>query len=257
MWIDTHAHIFSSKFETDRVEVMERAKLAGVDKVFMPNIDASSIESMHKTEDLYPGKAFSMMGLHPTSVKENFLEELKTIELHLQTRDYVAIGEMGTDLYWDNTFFEEQKKAFNIQAEWAKDLGKPLVIHCRDSMRETLEIVSKLQDGRLTGVFHCFTGGIQEAQEIVDLGFMIGLGGVVTFKNGGLDEVVPSLDLNTLVLETDSPYLAPVPKRGKRNEPSYIPIIGQRVADLLEMPLEEVAAATTANALRLYQLSES
>ncbi|HAA14890.1 MAG TPA: hydrolase TatD [Cytophagales bacterium] len=256
-WIDTHAHVFSNKFGNDLEEVMQRALLAGVGQVFMPNIDSESIEAMLEVEDAYPCRAYAMMGLHPTSVKENYKEELAVIEKWLQDRDFVAIGEMGTDLYWDKTFFTEQKDAFRIQANWAKDIGKPIVIHCRNSMKETLDLVEELQDGRLTGVFHCFVGDNEDAKRIADLGFYLGLGGVATFKNGGIDTVIPSMDHDRIVMETDSPYLAPKPHRGKRNEPAYIPIIGQKVADLLEMPLSDLAELTTNNALRLYQMEET
>ncbi|MEL6538549.1 MAG: TatD family hydrolase [Bacteroidota bacterium] len=255
-WIDTHAHVFSPKFSNDLEEVMQRALVEGVGQVFMPNIDSSTIEEMIAVEDAYPCRAYAMLGLHPTSVNENYRSELALLENWLHERDFVAIGEMGTDLYWDKTFFEQQKDAFRIQANWAKDLGKPIVIHCRNSMQETLELVEELQDGRLKGVFHCFVGNEEDAKRIADLDFYLGLGGVATFKNGGIDTVIPVMDRERIVLETDSPYLAPKPNRGKRNEPSYIPIIGQKVADLLEMPLSDLAALTTRNALRLYQMEE-
>lgn len=251
-WIDTHAHVFSAKFQQDRAAMMDRAKEAGVHEIFMPNIDSESIEAMLEVEAAYPGRAHAMMGLHPCSVKENYRDELALVEEWLGKRDFVAIGEMGTDLYWDKTYFEEQKEAFRIQAGWAKELGKPLVIHCRNSMKETVELVEELQDGRLTGVFHCFVGDAEDAKRIADVGFYMGLGGVATFKNGGIDTVIPTMDRDRIVLETDSPYLAPTPHRGKRNEPSYVPVVGQKVADLLEMPLAELARLTTANALRLY-----
>ena len=255
-WIDTHAHVFSGKFGDDLSEVMQRAAEAGVNEVFMPNIDSESIEAMLAVEDVYPCRAYAMMGLHPCSVNENYRDELAVIEKWLGQRDFVAIGEMGTDLYWDKTYFAEQKEAFKIQSEWAKDMGKPIVIHCRNSMKETLELVASLQDGRLSGVFHCFVGDEEDAKRIADLGFYIGLGGVATFKNGGIDTVIPHMAKDRIVLETDSPYLAPKPHRGKRNEPAYIPVIGQKVADLLEMPLSDLAKLTTDNALRLYNMTD-
>jgi TatD DNase family protein len=192
------------------------------------------------------------MGLHPCSVKADFEQELQIVEKWLTQRNFAAIGEMGTDLYWDKTFWEQQKEAFKIQVEWAKKYELPIVIHCRESMNETIELLEPMLNGKLTGIFHCFSGSLEQAHKITSMGFYLGLGGVSTFKNGGLDKVIPQLELDRIVLETDSPYLAPAPYRGKRNEPSYIPVIAQRIADFKQMPLKEIQRITTENALRVF-----
>ena len=254
MFIDTHAHIFSDNFEEDLDEVIQRSKEAGIGKIFMPNIDSASIEAMLELENKYSGFCHSMIGLHPCHVKEDYKKELKIIESWLEKRNFSAMGEMGTDLYWDKTFFEEQKKAFNFQAGLAKENGLPIVIHCRDSIDETIDLVDKLQDGNLTGVFHCFTGDTSQARKITDLGFLIGLGGVATFKNGGLDDMIKDVSLDSIVLETDSPYLAPTPHRGKRNEPAFMIKVAEKIASLKEVALTEVENVTTNNALRLYHV---
>ena len=252
--IDTHAHIYSNKFNTDRAEMLQKTFELGVHKIFMPNIDRESIDGMLALEKAYPNQCYAMMGLHPCSVKENFEEELAIVEEWLAKREFVAVGEMGLDLYWDTTFFEQQKEAFRIQAGWAKQYHKPLVIHTRNSMTETIELLKELKDDNLFGIVHCFGGTLEEAQEIIDLGFLLGIGGVATFKNGGLDKVLPHVSLDHLVLETDSPYLAPKPYRGKRNEPSYIPIIAQRIAELQDVSVEKVAEVTDYNALKVFGL---
>lgn len=252
--IDTHCHIYSEEFESDYVQAIERALALGVDKIFMPNVDSRSIDRMLMIEAQFPNNCFAMMGLHPCSVKDDFENELAIAESWLAKRKFVAIGEMGTDLYWDKTHFEQQKEAFRIQVGWAKKYDLPIVIHCRDSFEETMQLLEPLADNKLTGVFHCFTGSVQDALRVKALGFHIGIGGVSTFKNGGLDKVIPEIGLDKLVLETDSPYLAPVPFRGKRNEPSYTKMVAQRVADLLAIPIEKVAEATTQNALELYKM---
>jgi TatD DNase family protein len=252
-WIDTHAHIYSEEFKTDREELYLRTKVANIGKVYMPNVDHTSIEGMMEAEQKDPHCYIPMMGLHPCSVKADFEKELLVVEKWLAKRKFAAVGEMGTDLYWDKTFWEQQKEAFTIQIGWAKKYQLPIVIHCRESMNETIELLEPLLDGKLTGVFHCFTGSLEQAEKIISMGFFLGLGGVTTFKNGGLDKVIPHLGLEQIVLETDSPYLAPVPNRGKRNEPSYIPIIAQRVADLKRLPLAQIQTITTNNALRLFK----
>jgi len=253
--IDTHAHIYSAKLAPDFEEMLDRTFQAGVEKIFMPNIDAASIVPMLEIEANYPDKCYAMMGLHPCHVGEDFEAQLSLVESWLKKRDFVAIGEMGLDLYWDKTYFEQQKEAFRIQANWAKEYNKPLIIHTRDSMAETIELLEELADERLFGIVHCFTGNLDDAKRIIDLNFHLGIGGVATFKNGGLDQVLPHIGLDRLVLETDSPYLAPKPHRGKRNEPSYIPIIAQKVAELTETSLEEVSAVTDKNALKLFGLA--
>ncbi len=251
MLIDTHAHIYVDEFASDRAETLARAHEQEVTKIYMPNVDHQSIDAMLELESRSP-QCVAMMGLHPCSVKKDFEKELYRVETWLNQRSFEAIGEMGTDLYWDKTFWPQQQEAFQIQVGWAKRYQRPLVIHCRESIDETLALLEPLQDGTLTGVFHCFTGTVPQAQRIIALGFYLGIGGVSTFKNGGLDKVLPHLDLANVVLETDSPYLAPVPHRGKRNEPSYLPLIAQRVADLKSLPLTEVKNVTTANATQLF-----
>jgi TatD DNase family protein len=194
-----------------------------------------------------------MMGLHPCSVKKDFEKELYIVEDWLAKRKFKAIGEMGTDLYWDKTFWNEQLEAFRIQVDWAKKYSLPIVIHCRESLDQTIELVEQHSDGKLTGVFHCFTGTVEQAERIIKAGFYLGIGGVSTFKKGGMDVVIPDVDINHIVLETDSPYLAPVPHRGKRNEPAYIPLVAARIAELKKVSLEEVQKITTQNAAKLFQ----
>lgn len=250
-WIDTHAHIYSEEFDADRREVLTACRERGVAKIFMPNIDHTSIDAMLEVESRFEN-CYAMMGLHPCSVKKDFEKELYQVEQWLTKRKFVAVGEIGTDLYWDKTFWEEQQEAFTIQVNWAKQYELPIVIHCRESLDETIALVSKLKNENLTGIFHCFSGSVEQARQITELGFLLGIGGVSTFKNGGLDKVLPSIGLEHLVLETDSPYLAPVPHRGKRNEPSYIPMIGEKVASFFAVSTEEVQMITTKNAEKLF-----
>ena len=193
-----------------------------------------------------------MMGLHPCSVKNDFDKELYIVESWLAKRKFAAVGEMGTDLYWDKIFWNQQVEAFTIQVGWAKKYRLPIVVHCRESLDQTIELVEKLQDGNLTGVFHCFTGDVTQAEKLVKLGFYLGIGGVATFKKGGMENVIPHIPLDRIVLETDSPYLTPAPHRGKRNEPSYIPLIGNRVAEIKNITVDELKSATTQNALKLF-----
>jgi len=248
-WTDSHAHIYLKDFDHDRNEVMLRCSDLEVRKVYMPNIDHTSIDRMLEVEAKFPGQCIPMMGLHPCSVKKDFEKELYLVESWLEKRAFAAVGEMGTDLYWDKTFWEQQKEAFKIQVGWAKKYELPIVIHCRESIDETIEMVEKLSDAKkLKGVFHCFTGTIEQAKRITRLGFHLGLGGVSTFKNGGLDKVIPNLDINYLLLETDSRYSSPVPHRGKRTEPGYIPISAAKVAELMHISLEELQTATSTNA---------
>ncbi len=249
--IDTHAHIYLEAFKEDLTDVLTRAQESGIAKIYMPNIDHTSIEDMMEVEEKY-SFCKSMMGLHPCSVNKNFEKELYRVEEWLGKREFVAVGEIGTDLYWDKTYWEQQKEAFNIQVSWAKEYKMPIVIHCRESIDETIELVEVLKDDDLTGVFHCFTGDASQAKRITDMGFYLGIGGVATFKNGGLDKVLPEVDLGKIVLETDSPYLAPVPKRGKRNEPAYVKLIAERVAEIKEIELEELATTTSDNAKQLF-----
>jgi len=253
MLIDTHAHIFSYHFEDDLDEIIDRCKKEGIKKIFMPNIDSGSVESMIAVENKYKGYCESMMGLHPCSVKENYLDELKIVEKWLKKRKFSAIGEMGTDLYWDKAFIKEQEKAFDYQVGLALEHDLPVVIHCRESIDLTIDLVKEKQNGRLSGVFHCFTGDAVQAERIVDLGFYLGIGGVVTFKNGGLDHVIKDISLDHLVLETDSPYLSPTPMRGKRNEPSYLRYIADKLAEVKSVDRKTVQEITGRNALKLYR----
>jgi TatD DNase family protein len=252
-WIDSHAHVYSKEFNEDRDESLRRAAEGNIKKIFMPNVDHASIDGMMEVESRHPGLCFATMGLHPCSVNKDFQRELYIVEEWLSKRKFSAVGEIGTDLYWDKTFWEEQKEAFTIQAGWAKKYQLPVIIHCRETIDETIAMVEALQDGTLKGVFHCFTGNQEQAQRIAQLNFYVGIGGVATFKKGGLDTVLPEIPLDKIVLETDSPYLAPTPHRGKRNESSYIPLIAQKVAEFKELSIEEVQHQTSENALQLFQ----
>ena len=252
MLIDTHCHIFSEEFATDRESAIQRAQEAGVSQILMPNIDADSIRPMMDLAVKFPKVCLPMMGLHPCYVKEGFEQVLAQMEPLLAQHSFVAIGEIGTDLYWDKSFWPQQQEAFKIQVGWAKKYKLPIVIHCRESFQETLELLEPLVDDSLSGVFHCFTGNAADAQRVKEMGLYLGIGGVATFKKGGMDEVIPQIGLERVVLETDSPYLAPVPYRGKRNEPAYLPLIAQKIADYLTIPMEEVATITTQNARQLF-----
>lgn len=250
--IDTHAHIYSEEFDADRTDVLARAREAGVMELYMPNVDHTSIDRMLELEAKYPAIARPMMGLHPCYVKKGFEKELYLVESWLAKRHFIAIGEIGTDLYWDKTTWPYQQEAFLQQIRWAKQYRLPVAIHCRESMAETLRLLEPLVGDDLTGVFHCFTGTLEQAQQCLAIGFRLGIGGVSTFKNGGLDKVLPEVGIEHLVLETDCPYLAPAPHRGKRNEPAFLAVIAQRVADLKHMTLAELTAKTSANARALF-----
>ena len=250
-WTDTHAHLYAAEFDPDRDAAVARAHAADVGRILMPNIDRTSIEAMLDAESRYPGTE-AMIGLHPCSVKKDFEQELQGVEQWLSKRPFAAMGEIGTDLYWDKTHWEEQQEAFRIQVGWAKKYRLPIVVHCRQSVAETVTLVEPFADGTLTGIFHCFSGTVEQAQKIVSLGFYLGIGGVATFKNGGLEPVIAAIGLDRLVLETDSPYLAPVPHRGKRNEPSYIPLVAQKVAAIKNISTEALKSATTQNAGRIF-----
>ncbi|USD41093.1 TatD family hydrolase [Vibrio sp. SCSIO 43135] len=252
--IDTHAHIYATEFDQDRDQVVQRALEQGIENILLPNIDLDSIQPMLATEAAYPEVCRSMMGLHPCYVDANVKDTLATIHSWFDKHNFIAVGEIGIDLYWDKTYKAEQEMAFVTQLNWAKEMNLPVVIHTRDSIEETLTLLKSEQDGSLSGVFHCFGGSLEEAKAINDLGFHLGLGGVSTFKNGGMDKVIPHLNLDYVILETDCPYLAPVPHRGKRNEPAYTSLVAQRVADLRELSLEQVDQFTTANARDLFKL---
>lgn len=253
--IDTHTHIYAKQFDNDRGQMINRAIESGVEQFFLPNIDSQSIDRMLALEKAYPGQCFAMMGLHPCSVKENYEEELAIAREWLDRRPFCAVGEIGLDLYWDKTFITEQQNAFNIQMDWAKELEIPIAIHTRDAMDMTIEMVEGKKDERLHGIFHCFTGNLEQALRIIDLGFLLGLGGVLTFKNGGLDKVIASdkIPMEALVLETDAPYLAPAPNRGKRNESAYVKLVAEKLTAIKGLTYDEVCRQTTVNANKLFK----
>ena len=253
--IDTHSHIYSAEFDEDRAEVIERAKQAGLKKILLPNIDGETIEAMHNLEKSYPRFCYAMMGLHPTSVKENYKELLDEVEACLNARTYIAVGETGIDLYWDKTYRKEQIQAFEQQVIWAKERNLPVVIHCRDAFAEVFEVVERQLDEKLKGVFHSFTGSDDDAKRIVSYqNFMLGINGVVTFKNTHLRNVIAKIPLNKLVLETDAPYLAPVPNRGRRNEPAYLGRVAETIAGVHRISIDEVRHQTSSNANSLFGL---
>ena len=255
MFIDTHSHLFSEKFNNDRSEIIQRAKDNGVERILLPNIDIDSIKSMHDLEDSDPDFFKSMMGIHPCSVSVNYEEELAITKKWFSKRDYCAIGEIGIDLYWEQDFIEQQKNAFRSQLKLAKELKLPVAIHARNSFNEIFKIVEEENDENLTGVFHCFTGGKEEAKKIMSFGgFKMGLGGVLTFKKAGLDKTAFEIPIEEFVLETDSPYLAPSPNRGKINESSFLLYIAEKLADIKGVSLKTVAEITTKNAIELFKL---
>lgn len=253
-FVDTHSHLFLEEFDNDREETVRRAVSKGVDKILLPNVDSATIEPMMDLVKAFPGHCFPMMGLHPTSVDENYLQQLEIVAGWLKKEKFYAIGEIGIDLYWDKTHLAEQQKAFVQQLALAKHYQLPVVIHTRNSFPEVFELMDKENDPSLSGVFHSFTGNLEDAKKVIGYGFKIGVGGILTFKNSGLDKVLAEVNLKHMVLETDSPYLAPVPKRGKRNESAYIPHIAQKLAEIHNVSLEEVAAITTKNAYDLFQI---
>ena len=248
--VETHAHIYLKEFANDLDEVIDRAKEQGLERIYMPNVDHSTIDNMLEVANKYPGYCIPMMGLHPCSVKKGFEKELYEVEAWLKKGGFAAVGEIGTDLYWDKTFWPEQQEAFKVQADFAKAYDLPLVIHCRETIDETIALIKETENTK--GVFHCFTGNVDQANQILGQGFKIGLGGVATFKNGGLTPVIEEIDLKNLVLETDSPYLAPVPHRGKRNEPSFVRLVADKISEVKEINIEMVAAITTDNAFKLF-----
>jgi TatD DNase family protein len=254
--IDTHSHLYSRKFQGDIAEVVARAKEV-LSHVFLPNIDIPSILEMNGLADLDRSFFQPMMGLHPCSVKEDWAAVLETMEREWEQGNYVGVGECGLDYYWDKTFIDQQKAALRVQIEWAKAKNLPLILHCRDSMDDVIELVQEGQDGRLRGIFHCFTGDLEQAKKVQDLGFMLGIGGVLTYKTSELPAVLADVPLSALVLETDSPYLPPVPHRGKRNESSYIPLIARRLAEVKEVTIAEVARVTSENSLHMFGMSDT
>jgi len=249
---DTHTHQYYQADIALRAEQMQRCFDNGVARLFLPNVDSKSIPMVFDLVNNYPENCFPMLGLHPCDVKENWQEELELIEAAIRSNKIYAIGEIGIDLYWDKTTLEIQVEAFKIQIAWAKQLNLPIVIHCRNSFDEVFEVLRDLHDEKLRGILHCFTGTVEQANRLIELGFYLGIGGVVTYKNSGLDKVVEQIDLKHIVLETDSPYLTPVPFRGKPNESSYLTYVAEKVADLHHRPVKEVAAITTENSRLIF-----
>jgi len=245
---DTHTHLYSAEFGEEKKQLIEQAIEQGVSRFFMPNVDSASIDAMFEIEKLFPENCFAMMGVHPCSVKEDYENELHIAEQWLGKRKFVAIGEIGIDLYWDKTFLVQQQHAFRKQIEWAKNYNLPYVIHSRNAFDEVMEIVNEYKKDTIKAIFHCFSGTVEQAQQVIAAGdFKLGIGGVVTFKNSGLDKVVEAIDLKHIVLETDAPYLAPVPYRGKRNSPEYLLLVAKKIAEIKNISIEEVAAVTTEN----------
>ncbi|MDO4783189.1 MAG: TatD family hydrolase [Capnocytophaga felis] len=249
---DTHAHLYSNAFEEDRKDMIQRAINLGITRFFIPAIDSSYTESMFALKKEFPDNVFLMNGLHPCDVKENYKEELSHVEKLMDKHSFCAIGEIGIDLYWDKTFLKEQQEAFRWQIQLAKKHNLPIVIHCRDAFDEIFEVLETEKDEKLFGIFHCFTGTEEQAQKAIGYNLKLGIGGVVTFKNGKIDTFLNKIDLEHIVLETDSPYLAPVPYRGKRNESAYIIEVLKKVASLYQLPLEEVAHITTENSKKIF-----
>ena len=252
MLTDTHTHLYSDSFNEDRGTMMQRAFDAGVKRFFIPSIDSETTEAMYELEKEYPENIFLMMGLHPTSVKENYKEELKHVEDQFLKRSFFAVGEIGIDLYWDKSTLEIQKKAFKTQIKLAKKYQLPIVIHCRDAFDEVFEVLETEKGDDLYGVFHCFSGTEAQAHKAISFNMKLGIGGVVTFKNGKIDAFLNKFDLKYIVLETDSPYLSPVPYRGKRNESSYLSLICKKVAEVYDISKEEVARVTSQNAIDIF-----
>ena len=256
-FIDTHAHLYSSPIKENIEGIMKNAMDNGIDTIIMPAIDSTTLEAMLEVEASYPQNTMAMMGLHPCSVKENVKEELAIIEAQLQKRKFIAIGEIGLDYYWDKTFMNQQMEAFEIQMQWALDYKLPIAIHTRNAMGETIEAVKPFAKKGLRGIFHCFSGSKELAEQIISMGFHLGLGGVLTYKNAGVAEAIKDIPMEWLVLETDAPYLSPVPYRGKTNEPSYMIQVAMKLAEIKNLPLHEIASITTNNAEKLFGLGNS
>lgn len=252
MLIDTHSHIYSEDFNDDIDDVLQNAYNNDVKKIILPNIDSGTIKRLIDLSNSYPHICYPLMGLHPTSVSKDYKQELSAVEYWLDKQKFYGIGEIGIDLYWDTTHLKEQQDAFRYQIKLAKSRNFPIVIHVRDSFNEVYSIVKEEQDGTLKGIFHCFSGDENDAQKVIDVGFLLGIGGVLTFKNSNLSQVLEKIDINNLVLETDAPYLSPEPKRGRRNESSYLVYIAQKVSEIYQIPLKDVADITTANARSLF-----
>ena len=247
MITDTHTHLYSEQFDEDRKEMISRAKNAGITRFFIPAIDASYTQRMLDLEQENPNDVFLMMGLHPTSVKENYKEELTHVKEWIDKRNFIAIGEIGIDLYWDKSFLPQQQEAFRTQIKWAKEKKLPIVIHCRDAFDEIFEVLESEKGEDLRGIFHCFTGTLEQAKQAISYNMKLGIGGVVTFKNGKIDKFLNQIDIKHIVLETDAPYLAPTPYRGKRNESSYITNVIDKLVDIYNLSYQEIAEITTQN----------
>lgn len=251
--IDTHAHIYADELIKDIDILLKEASDSGVSKIYMPNIDRSSIVALHRLADTYPEQCKPMMGLHPCYVKADYQEQLQYIRSQYDDRNYAGVGEVGLDYYWDKTFVKEQKIAFEEQINWGHSDQLPIIIHSRDSLDDTISMIDSAQDGNLTGIFHCFNGNIEQAQKALDTGFFLGLGGVITFKNAKLGDMVKYLPMDRIVLETDAPYLAPHPYRGKHNQPKYLNLIAGKIAEFKGIEYEEVVRVTTENASNLFE----
>ena len=252
--IDTHCHLFDPQFDSDRDEVVANAIQAGIGIFLLPNIDTESIKSLYNLADKYSTQCLPMMGLHPCSVLTDYKTSLDIIYKELNSRKFIAIGEIGLDYYWDTTFKDQQIDTFKTQLQWAIEMKLPVAIHTRNSFEDAISIVEEMQPKGLAGVFHCFSGSTEDAKRIMDAGFYMGIGGVLTFKNGGIDKVLPDVPLEYLILETDAPYLAPVPYRGKRNEPKYLPLVAGKLAEVKGIDVESAAKITTHNAMKLFGL---
>ncbi len=254
MITDTHTHLYSEQFDEDRKMMIQRAKDAGVSRFFIPAIDSSYTDKMFALEKENPKDVFLMMGLHPTSVKENYKEELVHVKQWIDKRNFFAIGEIGIDLYWDKSFLKQQQEAFRTQIKWAKEKKLPIVIHCREAFDEIFEVLESEKDDNLRGIFHCFTGNLEQAQKAISYNMKLGIGGVVTFKNGKIDQFLKEIDLKHIVLETDAPYLAPKPFRGKRNESAYITNVVDKLVDIYKLSFDEIAKITTDNSKVVFGL---
>jgi TatD DNase family protein len=252
MIIDTHCHLYLDEFKNDIADVIKRAEAEGIHKFYLPAIDSSEIENMLQLENKFPGKCIAMMGLHPCYVKENFMQELDIVKDWLAKRKFAAVGEIGLDFYWDKTFEKQQYQAFHMQIKLALQYNLPIVIHTRNAMQQSIDVVKEYKSKNLKGIFHCFGGTVENAKEIIDAGFYLGIGGVLTYKKSGLAEVLTRINLEHIVLETDAPYLTPVPFRGKRNESSYLKYIIEKLAEIKNVSTEEIAAVTTANAEKIF-----
>lgn len=253
-FIDTHAHLYLNQFELDIEVVIQAARNNHVSKVLLPNIDSGSIDGLLRLKTKFPDYFEVMMGVHPCSIDDNYLQELKVAEAQFLTQGFVSVGEIGLDYYWDTKYKSEQIKAFRTQINWAKDLKLPIAVHCREAFDDILDIIDEEQDGRLRGVLHCFTGNVDQAKQLIDNGFLLGVGGVITYRNSGLDKTITEIDLHHLILETDAPYLSPVPYRGKRNQSAYLMHIAEKLAEVKDCALTDLAMVTTANAKALFNL---